>query len=162
MLLVESACRRWRGLLFEEAGTNIQCLYHAVIMLTVLNREYNFYSVTEPHYLVKRLLSFWFLLFFLPIVLFLSVAFLSQSCLISLCLATYITPSLQILLFQSLPFSFLSLSPHLPPSVSALFNQKLFQPVGSLSKYNAASSVTDTHASTLKTAQNSATFSQPL
>lgn len=81
--------------------------------------------------------SFWFLLLFLPIVGLLSVAFLSQRCLISPGLATYhsISPDTPLSIF---PFSFLFFIFPPTPICSALFNQKLFQPLGSVSKYNEA------------------------
>lgn len=70
------------------------------------------------------------------------------SAVLSVCASLHITSSLQSLLFQSLSFSCLSLSLSLHPSVSAVFNQKLFHPVGSVGKYNVTNSVTDRHTKT--------------
>lgn len=72
------------------------------------------------------------------------------SAVLSVCASLHITSSLQILLFQSLSFSCLSLSLSLHPSVSAVFNQKLFHPVGSVGKYNVTNSVTDRHTGILR------------
>lgn len=38
------------NLLKKQTLQTIQCLYQAVIVATVQNREYNFNSGTEPHY----------------------------------------------------------------------------------------------------------------
>lgn len=95
--------------------------------------------------------SFWLLLLFLPIIL---IFCRPLSAVLSVCASLHIASSLQILLFQSLPFSCLSQSPSLHPSVSAVFNQKLYQkpfhPVGSVGKYNVTNSVTDMHTGVLR------------
>lgn len=140
-----------------------------VQLATLLQREYDFYSWQgQSHYMLYK--GSWHI-FLIPLSSNSSsliccpplsvLSYQSMPCYISLHLSRSSSSNLSLSHFCL----YLPISP--PPHLFQLFfNQKLFHPIGSVSKYNVANSVTDTHASTLSqnegTCTRTITFGEPL